>query len=69
VKGGDVYGTFPSVGLNTSTDINRGALLPTTSVDQYHATLAKWFGVADSNIPTVIPNIAAFSPGNLGFMN
>ena len=69
VKGGDVYGTFPTVALNTTTDINRGSLLPTTSVDQYHATLAKWFGVADSDIPTVIPNIAAFSPGNLGFMN
>ena len=68
VHGGDVYGAFPTVALGTATDINRGALLPTTSVDQYHATLAKWFGVADSDMSTVIPNLGAFSPGTMGFV-
>ena len=45
-----------------------GALLPTTSVDQYGATLAKWFGVADSQLAEVFPNIGNFSQRDLGFM-
>ena len=69
VKGGDVYGTMPTVALGTSTDVDRGRLLPTTSVDQYHATLAKWFGVSDSELATVVPNLANFTVKNLGFMN
>ena len=68
VHGGEVYGTFPAVALGTSTDINRGSLLPTTSIDQYHATLAKWFGVSDADLATVVPNIVNFSPANLGFV-
>jgi len=47
-------------------------LLPSTSVDQYAATLAKWFGVADSELAGILPNIGRFGgtgyPVNLGFM-
>jgi uncharacterized protein (DUF1501 family) len=68
VRGGNVYGTFPDVALNTSTDIGRGSLLPTTSLDQYAATLARWFGVAAGDLAIVAPNITRFSNTNLGFL-
>ncbi len=79
VKGGDIYGAFPVLGTkNTSNNnfdsspdqIGNGSLLPTTSVDQLGATLAKWFGVSDSDALTVFPNLGNFdaSKRNLGFM-
>ena len=68
VAGQQMYGTFPVVAKGTPTDVTRGILLPTTSTDQYYATLAKWFGLSDSDIATVLPNLAAFSPANLGFI-
>jgi uncharacterized protein (DUF1501 family) len=68
VRGGDVYGTMPVVDLDTNTDVGRGSLLPTTSVDQLVATLALWFGVPDASLALVAPNIARFGTRNLGFM-
>ena len=68
VKGGSIYGTFPAIALNTPEDVGSGRLLPSTSVDQYAATLGKWFGVSDADLATVVPNIASFSTPNLGFM-
>jgi uncharacterized protein (DUF1501 family) len=59
VQGG-VYGTFPQVQFNTNEDIGQGNLLPTTSVDQYAATFARWLGVADANVPDVLPNVVNF---------
>jgi uncharacterized protein (DUF1501 family) len=69
VQGGTIYGTFPQVTFNTSEDVGQGSLLPTTSVDQYAATLARWFGVADARMPEVLPNIANFGAARyLGFL-
>lgn len=69
VQGGNIYGTFPQVAFNTNEDIGQGNLLPTTSVDQYAATLARWFGVADSRMPEVLPNIVNFGTSRyLGFL-
>lgn len=69
VRGGNVYGKFPQMIINGPDTLdNQGHLLPSTSVDEYAATLASWFGVSQTDIPTVIPNIARFDKPNMGFM-
>jgi uncharacterized protein (DUF1501 family) len=68
VKGGQFYGKAPSISITTDDQVGEGRLLPTTSVDQYAATLARWFGVSDSELPTILPRIGNFSTSNLGFM-
>ena len=73
VMGGDFFGTFPTLSLNGPNDGDsgagaRGRWIPTTGVDQYAATLAKWFGVPASRIRDVVPNIGNFSSADLGFM-
>jgi uncharacterized protein (DUF1501 family) len=68
--GGQVYGTFPSLILNGNDDANtRGTLVPTTSVDQYAATLAQWFGVDPGNVNGIFNYVHNFSTDNLGFLN
>jgi len=68
VKGKAFYGTAPAFAVNGPDDIGQGRLVPTTSVDQFGATLASWLGVSDSNLATVVPNIGNFSKRNLGFV-
>jgi uncharacterized protein (DUF1501 family) len=68
VKGKDIYGSMPVTGLGHTLDVGSGSLLPTTSVDQYGATLASWFGLSATQIADVFPNILNFSNRNLGFM-
>jgi uncharacterized protein (DUF1501 family) len=68
VKGGSIYGTFPTIALGTAEDVGSGRLLPSTSVDQYAATFGTWFGVPDTDLATVVPNISNFSTRNLGFL-
>lgn len=68
VNGQNMYGSYPVTGINHDLDIGSGALLPTTSVDQYGATLASWFGVADNQMASIFPNIGNFTTRNLGFM-
>jgi len=69
VTGGKFYGNFPLLALGGPNDANaRGTLIPTTSVDQYGATLAQWFGVAAASLPQVFPNIGNFPTNSLGFL-
>ncbi len=68
VKGGDIYGTMPSLVVNGPDDTGRGRWIPSTSVDEYNATLATWFGVSASSLSTVLPNIGRFAKPNLGFL-
>ena len=69
VQGGTTYGTFPRHILSGPDDAgNRGNWIPTTSLDQYAATLANWFGLSDADLMSVFPNLANFSPRMLGFV-
>jgi len=69
VKGQATYGQFPELTLGGPDDASdEGRWLPSTSVDQYAATLASWFGVSGGDLATVLPNIGNFSTKNLGFM-
>ena len=91
VRGKDFYGVAPPVSISNRYStaggvrvydaqdewhVGQGRLLPRTGVDQYAATLAKWFGVSDAELPLVLPHIANFGveagradyPRDLGFM-
>jgi uncharacterized protein (DUF1501 family) len=69
VKGGTMYGEFPTLAIGGQSDVStEGRWLPTTSVDQYAATLANWFGVSATDLSKVVPNINAFTTKNLGFL-
>ena len=71
VAGGDIYGQYPLVTLGNANPLDvtgRGSLIPTTSMDQYAATLAQWFGVPQASLSSVFPNIGNFGVQNLGFV-
>ncbi len=68
VQGNKLYGTFPSLAVGGASDTGRGATLPTTSTDQVAATLSSWFGVSNSDLDMVFPNLRNFSERNLGFV-
>jgi uncharacterized protein (DUF1501 family) len=68
IAGGDFYGTFPTQALGGPDDATtEGRWIPTTSLDQYGATLAQWFGVQPSDLPSIFPNLPNFQNPTLGF--
>jgi uncharacterized protein (DUF1501 family) len=70
VLGGGIYGVYPTLALNGPDDDggNRGRWIPTTSIDQYGATLARWYGLDLALLTTVFPNLSRFTTQNLGFL-
>ena len=76
VKGGDIYGQYPTVGVDLGTfanpdGIQSGVWVPTTSVDQYAATLGGWMGASASDLQAIFPNLNNFPSGatpGLGFL-
>ena len=67
VRGSRLFGTFPTLAVNGPDDTGQGRWIPTTSVDEFSATLATWFGVSATDLPTVLPNIGRYANPNLGF--
>jgi uncharacterized protein (DUF1501 family) len=68
VAGGRFYGDVPTLAVDGPDDSSEGRWIPTISVDEYSATLARWFGVSASDLPLVLPNIGRFSTPDLGFL-
>ncbi|MFK8083010.1 MAG: DUF1501 domain-containing protein [Granulosicoccus sp.] len=68
VKGGEIFGTLPSLELNGPDSVNRGRILPTLSATQYAATLLDWVGLQEHQINDVLPTLQNFSTRNLDFM-
>jgi uncharacterized protein (DUF1501 family) len=69
VLGGDIYGTLPTFALGGPDDSgSNGRWIPTTSIDQYGATLASWFGVQAADLPAIFPNLSSFSAPKLNFL-
>lgn len=73
VLGHTLYGTYPTLRLGGPNDTDggsspRGRWIPTTSVEQYAATLATWYGLSTADLPAVFPLIGRFSTPNLGFL-
>ena len=68
VRGRRIYGSYPSLALNAPADVGGGRMIPGVSSDQYAATLARWFGIADAELSRVAPNVGNFSERDLGFM-
>lgn len=68
VRGRDIYGSMPRLEIGGPDDAGAGRIVPTSSVDQFAATLAKWFGVADAQLNAVAPNLPNFAQRDLGFL-
>ena len=74
VHGKKLYGTYPSLALNSDLDLFDGVLVPTTATDLYFAELSKWYGLSNSEINMIFPDLIHFFDLNgggqpLGFMN
>jgi uncharacterized protein (DUF1501 family) len=72
VNGGDIYGVYPTLGVDSANfsnpNMSGNAVIPTTSVDQYGATLGRWLGVDDASLDVILPNLRNFAPRNVAFV-
>lgn len=69
VKGGSIFGRYPELVLGGPNDAEKeGRWIPTASVEQYGATLGRWFGADAASLAAVFPNLGAFAPSDLGFL-
>lgn len=71
---GGTYGRYPELVLGGPDDVGvhgweqHGRWIPTLSVDQYAATLLRWFGASDAQLDTILPNLRHFSQRQIGFL-
>jgi uncharacterized protein (DUF1501 family) len=72
VRGGDMFGQYPTLGIDgpgfENPNMWRNMLIPTTSVDQYAATLGAWMGVSNADLNLIFPNLRNFARPTLGFV-
>jgi uncharacterized protein (DUF1501 family) len=72
VRGGTMYGQYPTLGVDQGSfnnpNMTGGVIIPTMSVDQYAGTMGKWFGLSDSQLDVIFPNLKNFPQRDLGFL-
>ena len=68
VIGRQIYGVMPDLEIGGADDATGGRIIPTLSVDQYAATIARWFGVEELNLNQIAPNLSNFGTQDLGFL-
>lgn len=74
VRGGATYGRYPELALGGPDDVGeaswerQGRWIPSSSVDQYAATLLRWFGADEGQLDSVLPNLRNFGARSLGFV-
>jgi len=70
VQGGQLYGRLPILdreGPDFTDSAGRASWIPTTSVTEFSATLAKWFGLTNGQLASIFPNLPRFATPDLGF--
>ena len=61
VNGGRIFGQYPSsLGTNHELDAGRGRIIPSTSWEAVFFGIAQWFGVMDSSMEYILPNVRNF---------
>jgi uncharacterized protein (DUF1501 family) len=69
VNGGKFYGQYPQLILGGPNDAEKeGRWIPTTAVDQYGATLARWLGATPAQLGAIFPSLSKFAKADLGFL-
>lgn len=68
VAGRTLYGRYPLLQIDGPDDVGGGRMIPGLSSDQYAATFAKWFGVADAELASIAPHLGNFAQADLGFL-
>ncbi len=69
VNGSNMYGLYPDLIIGGPDDYGNGRIIPTTSVDQFGATLARWYGnFSESQLREFFPNLGNFSSSDMGFL-
>lgn len=69
VRGRSVYGRFPDLTIDGPDDAGRGRLIPTTSIDQYGASLSRWLGASESDLGVIFPHLDRFATSGFGFLS
>jgi uncharacterized protein (DUF1501 family) len=64
IQGGEIFGEYPNLELNSNLDIGGGVLIPTTATDQLYSNLLQWYGIKKDSIKEILPNLDNFSKGN-----
>lgn len=69
VRGG-FYGHMPDLSADGPLDAGWGQIIPTTSVEQYAATMGRWMGLNPAQLLDVFPSLANFPAAghDLGFL-
>ena len=64
VAGGQFAGSWPSYAIGGDDDAgDKGRVIPSMSVNQYGAALARWLGLSEGDVRGVFPDLANFDDG------